>query len=276
MLKNPFKKYRGFIKGSILNVFAFKFEIFGWILQSILSLALLVFLWFAIFKEKGDLNTPINGYTYAQMIYYQIMVLITGLWTSQSSSFDLLTDDIREGNISISLTKPVSYRGRCLSCSIGNSIANFFLFALPLYIIAILICTFALNMPFPAWYNIIFYLICGVLAIVLFDSFDFLLGQLGFITNSLFGIYVIKGTLLSFLSGAMIPFSFFPGWMRDILIYLPFTGLSSTPINIYLGYYTITDSLIKLSISFGWAVVIYFLSIYANHIMIKHAEVAGG
>jgi len=151
MLINHFKKYRVFVKGSILNVFAFKFEIIGWVVQSLLSFALLVFLWFVIYKEAGGLEAEINGFTYGQMIYYQTIVLISGLWTTQSSSFDILTDDIRDGNISISLTRPVSYRGRCLSCSIGTSIANFCLFALPIYLIATILLTFVLNVPLPEW-----------------------------------------------------------------------------------------------------------------------------
>ncbi len=264
------------MKGSILNVFAFKFEIFGWVFQSLLSLALLVFLWFAIYQETGDMNTEINGFTYSEMISYQAIVLISGLWITQSSSFDILTDDIRDGNISISLTRPVSYRGRCLSCSIGTSIANFCLFAVPIYIIATIILTLVLNMPLPQWYNVIFYLIGGIIALVLFDSFDFLLGQLGFLTNSLFGIYVIKMTIFSFLSGSMIPFAFFPDWMQVVLEYLPFSGLSSTPVNIYLGNYTIYETLIKLALSLGWGVVIYTISVLANHAMIKHTEAAGG
>ncbi len=95
--------------------FAFKFEIVGWVVQSLLSLVLLVFLWFAIYEEAGGLDAQINGFTYSQMIYYQTIVLISGLWITQSSSFDILTDDIRDGNIAVSLTRPVSYRGRCLS-----------------------------------------------------------------------------------------------------------------------------------------------------------------
>ena len=256
--------------------FAFKFEIVGWVVQSLLSLVLLVFLWFAIYKEAGGLDAKINGFTYNQMIYYQTIVLISGLWITQSSSFDILTDDIRDGNIAISLTRPVSYRGRCLSCSIGTSIANFCLFALSIYVIASILLTCILHVPFPEWYNIIFYLISGICAFILFDSFDFLLGQFGFLTNSLFGIYIIKMTIFSFLSGAMIPFSFFPSWIQETLNYLPFSGLSSTPLNIYLGNYTIYESLIKLALSLGWTIVIYVISVYANHVMIKHAESAGG
>lgn len=74
----------------------------------------------------------------------------------------------------------------------------------------------------------------------------------------------------------MIPFSFFPGWIQEVLNYLPFSGLSSTPVNIYLGNYAIYETLIKLFLGLGWSIIIYALSVYANHVMIKHAEAVGG
>ncbi len=279
MKRNPFRKltsYRGFFKGSILNVFAFRLEIYGWIAQQICALILMVFLWFAIYSSTGNVTTSINGMTYYQMIYYQAMVIVTTQWTNQSASFDILTDDIREGNVSISLTKPVSYRGRCLSCTLGREVANFVLFALPMFIVISLIFTFGLGMEFPSIWNLLMYLVAGILAIILFDSFDFLLGQFGFVTNSLFGIYIIKNTLIMFLSGGMIPFSFFPESIQPLLNYLPFSGIASTPINIYLGNYSYSESLIKLAISLSWTVGLYVLTVLVNRRMIRHVEVAGG
>jgi TM2 domain-containing membrane protein YozV len=62
MRPNPFRKYHGFIKGSFLNFVAFRTEILGWVLQDIITLFIMVFLWFAIYKESS--NETINGFTY--------------------------------------------------------------------------------------------------------------------------------------------------------------------------------------------------------------------
>lgn len=282
MKPNPFKKYHGFVKGSVLNFMAFRSEIVGWVMQDILTIFVLLFLWLAIFIEKSSqdatlfADTIINDYTYLKMTYYLIMVLITGQWVNNTSSFDIVADDIRDGNVSISLTKPVSYRGRCFASTLGNVLGNLIVFALPLLIAAVLIYTLAFQAPLPHWYNVIFYFIMGFFAIVIMDSFDFLIAQLGFLTNSFFGILIIKSTIVSFLAGGMIPFSFFPSWAQIILEYLPFSVIASAPVNIFLNNYSINQTLIHLALGAGWAVFIYLISVFANHKMIKHCEAVGG
>ena len=37
------------------------------------------------------------------------------------------------------------------------------------------------------------------------------------------------------LSGALVPLSFFPGWLQSVAAVLPFASLASTPGLIYLG-----------------------------------------
>lgn len=273
---NPFKKYHGFLKGSLLNLFAFRFEIIGWALQETLTLFIMFFLWISIYKENGGLDTQINGYDYRTLLYYLTMISVSSAWMGRSASFDILTDDIRDGNIAISLTKPVSYRARCFFTSIGQDIGEFLIFFIVPYLVTLLVFCFGLGCAWPIWYNVIFYLIAGFFAIAINDSFEFLIGQLGFVTNSLFGIYIIKASIFSFLSGATIPYSFFPEWAQNILAYLPFAGLASDPINIYLGVYDIKTTLIRLGVSGAWAVGMYLVSSFANDQMIRHVEVAGG
>jgi ABC-2 type transport system permease protein len=274
MPRNPFKKYHGFIRGSFLNFFAFRGEILGWVLQDVVTLFIMVFLWFAIYKENA--NAAINGFSYPEMMAYLVVASISGQWINNGSTFRSVNKDISEGQISSWLTKPVSYRGKNFACSLGNCLGNFVLFFLPLAIIALLVFTLGLGLPFPEWYNIIFYLVAGFLAIVILDSLDFLIAQLGFLTNSLFGIFIIKEAIFAFLSGRAVPYSFFPAWAQNVMPYLPFAGLSSTPVNLLLGRYSLQESAISLALSFAWAIGLYGLSIYANRKMIKHVVAVGG
>jgi ABC-2 type transport system permease protein len=274
MLRNPFKKYQGFVRGEFLNLFAFRAEIIGWVAQDIVTLFIMVFLWLSIYKENS--NNPINGFTYPEMMAYLVTATLSAQWINNGSTFRAVNNDISEGQISSWLIRPVSYRGKNFACALGDCLGNFVLFFLPLAIVASLIFTFGLGLPFPAWYNIIFYLLSGFLAIVIIDSLDFLIAQLGFLTNSLFGVFIIKGAIFAFLSGSAIPYSFFPSWAQNVMPYLPFAGLSSTPISVLLGRFSLAGSLINIAISLGWASFLYFLSVYANHRMIKHVVAVGG
>jgi ABC-type uncharacterized transport system, permease component len=234
----------------------------------------LVFLWFAIYQQNGDAS--INSFTYPQMISYLIMASLTNQWIGNSDTFSGVSRDITRGDIATSLTRPLSYRGRYYAASFGSLLANFFLFFVPLFVICQFVFVYALGLAWPLWYNVIFYLLAGLLGMTIIDSFDFIIAQLGFKTNSLFGIFIMKLALFSFLSGAAIPFSFFPSWAQPFLPYLPFGGLSSTPLNIFLGRFSPLESLQWLAVSAGWAVVLYSLSLLTNNLMIKHVESVGG
>jgi len=274
MRKNPFRKYRGFFKGEFLNLLAFRFEILIWALQGFLNIGVMVFLWLAIYKENG--GASINGFTYLQMITYLVMSALTSQWVTNGVSFHEVGRDISQGNIAVSLTKPVSYRGKSFFSTLGGMVGNFILFFLPAFLVAEAIFTFGLGLPFPQWSNLLLYLVAGLAGVVISDSFDFLLAQLGFVTNSLFGIMLIKNAIFSFLSGGLIPFTFFPAWAQSFLSYLPFSGLASTPVNILLGRYDLVSSFIYLGVAVGWAIALYLASVFANRQMIKHVESAGG
>lgn len=281
MRTNPFKRYFGFTKGTLLSFLAWRGEIIGWIIQSFLMSFVLIFLWLAIFVEKklpdqSFNDVIINGFTYKEMCFYLIVILITTQWVGNSRSFETVLDDIKDGNISISLTKPISYRSRCYASTIGGMAGNFLLFALPELVIALLVFVFGFNLPWPHWYNIIYYLIIGMAAMTIIDSLDFIIAQTGFLTNSLFGIMVIKDSIISFLAGGMVPYSFFPKWLENTLKYSPFAFTASSPTQILLGYFSPLEGAIQVAIAIGWSIVLYLLSSFANHQMIKHCEAAGG
>jgi ABC-2 type transport system permease protein len=274
MQRNPFKKYRGFIKGAFLNFLAFRGEIFTWVLQDVITTFIMVFLWFAIYKESS--SQIINGFAYPQMIMYLVFIVLSSNWTSNGASFQEVSHDISDGNIANSLTRPVSYRGQKFALTLGYCLGNFLIFSVPLFIIAMLIFSLGLGQPWPQWYNILFYLVAGCSAIVITDSIDFMVAQLGFLTNSLFGIFLIKNSVFAFLAGQTIPYSFFPAWAQPVLEYLPFSGLGSTPVNILIGRYDLLQTAIHLGVSLGWAIFLYIASVVANHLMISHVESAGG
>lgn len=274
MRRNPFRKYRGFLKGSFLNVIAFRNEIIGWVVQDILTVIIMVFMWFAIFKENG--GQTINGFTYPQMSAYLIIASLTANWTVNGSTFMDINDDIANGTIATSLTRPISYRAKNFFTSLGCNIGNFVIFFLPLIIIAYLVLIFGFKLPAPEPLNILFYLVSGFLAIAVLDSFDFIIAQLGFVTNSMFGIFLIKGSIFSFLAGSIIPYAYFPAWAQSFLSYLPFASLGSTPVNTLLGRLSLAQVGISLALSAAWAIALYAFSLYANKKMIRHVISVGG
>lgn len=275
MKANPFRKYRGFVRGSVLNAMAYKINIYGWLFQSVMTLLAGILLWIAIYKENGGVS--INGFTSNEMVAYLLMCQVApAIGMGADVSFNTVSDDVYEGNIAISLTKPVDYRLRSFAMSLGNLVASFVLLFLPLFTAAWLILVFGMGLSCFTWYNFLFFLAASFFSLLINDSFDFMFGELCFYTQGYFGMMVIKDTVFSLLSGALIPFSFFPSWAQAFLPYLPFASLISTPVNIILGRYSLTETLLWLATSLGYAILIFALSFYSNRRMVRRVESAGG
>ena len=283
------RKYRGFIKASFLEVFAFRFDIWSWIVQDILTVICTVFLWLAIYAQQ-DSGVSISGYKEAELIGYMVFISLSLTWSGATNTFRNVGDDIYQGNIANSLTKPIHYRRWQFFNAIGQMLANFTLFFLPMLVVSALFLQliFASNGGLGAifssfsWWNVPFYLIARLLALVITDSLDFIIAQLSFLTKSVFGLMIIKSTIFAFLSGGMIPFSFFPKGVQEALAYLPFASLASTPVNLLLGRYSLTSSVplqnawFVLGLSALYAIALYAASEMACAKMIRHVESAGG
>ena len=76
--------------------------------------------------------------------------------------------------------------------------------------------------------------------------------MVAFFTTYIFGMLMAKEALLSFLTGQLIPLSFFPPLVQRIFDFLPFSSMVYTPVMIYLGKYSPvkTGSLGSITICF--------------------------
>jgi ABC-2 type transport system permease protein len=179
-------------------------------------------------------------------------------------------------------------RDECLGNYIGFSLFT----SLPATIIVFLCVHFIFGISFPFWYNIIYFFISVTLSVLIFDSFNFLFGQIAFFTGALFGVMLIKDTFLQFFSGAMIPLSFLPTGLADTLRILPFSSLMETPVFLLLNMYDTQGilsffgftvqmngaliGLIKIFIQFVWLIVLETLCYSSNRRIIKHVVSVGG
>lgn len=267
-------KYLAFSKGSVLQTFAYKFSIYGWMFSDFLEILCLCLLWIAIFKFAPDAS--INGYTLEKMLAYVIFARIVYQLVGSGECFWILAEDIREGNIAVNLTKPINYRYRLLASDFGSYCACFILLVIPVFTIAMVILYFTIGVPFPNWYNFIFFIISSVASLFLLSNFKLIIGQLAFFTGSLFGIGIMQAAVINFLSGGAIPIAFFPETIQKIFHFLPFTSMLETPTLILLNGYTVQETLIKIAIQIGWLILFNLLSAFTFNKAVKHVTSNGG
>lgn len=274
MKQNRFSKYIAFIKGGLIETFVYKYQILGWILGDFIQVLITVSLWLAVYENSP--NEEINGFTLPMMLSYLIIIKVVSHLVYCSNAFWSVGEDIREGNISIQLVRPLSYRNRILSSDIGSYIANIIITFIPLFIISSTVLYFTLDVPFPSVINVILFLISSFMSFLIFSLFSFLLGQLAFYTGALFGLFILKDELTFFLSGGLIPLSFFPEVIQKIMNFLPFSSILETPTFILTNRYEPTEILIKLAIQLIWVVVFFILSDLSFKRASRRLQTTGG
>ena len=85
----------------------------------------------------------------------------------------------------------------------------------------------------PVLYGWTFLSFC--LALVIYSQINFLLGCLAFHMKNIQGVLRAKMVSMDFLTGVVVPFTFFPDWFQQVVDWLPFQGISYIPVTIYLG-----------------------------------------
>lgn len=273
-----FKRYKAFMKTGILNIFAYKFNIFSWLLVVASSLLCLFFLWAAVFN-----NSPvdvINGFTFKEIVSYTIIVNIFGFTMGGGETQDVITDEIQNGQIAMSLIKPISYRLRFTFSTLGSLLASNLIVGFPLLIVSTIILTVNDFMTLPSLPEfaliIIFFLIAQVIAKLLFDVIDYIFGLIAFYTMASFGLNQIKEVIVNFLSGMLIPIAFFPEWTKEIVNYLPFVGMAQNPTLIYLGRMSVSESLFSILLQIIWLILLEAFAHFFYLKAIKIITIQGG
>src|SRR5437763_11137115 len=102
------EKYTSVFNIGLQNTFVYRWNYFLRALFGLIPLAGTVFLWRAVFKERGG---GLHGYDYGSMIYYYLLtILVSNLVTPTEDEWQIAAD-IRDGQINSFLTKPVNYLG---------------------------------------------------------------------------------------------------------------------------------------------------------------------
>jgi ABC-2 type transport system permease protein len=138
---------------------------------------------------------------------------------------------IRSGDVVSDLSKPVSYFSFWLSRDLGRAAYHILFRWLPT--MAMGLALFRIRLPQdPATWPL--FALSLLLAIVLSFCLRFMINVAGFWTTDVRGISGMFLLFVTFLSGFLVPLEFFPPAFRAIALQLPFAGLISIPVNVFL------------------------------------------
>lgn len=244
--------------------FGFLFAIFG----NIVYLGVAYYLWRSIYQHSETLR----GLTFNQAFLY--VALGSSIFILLKTYADwIIHNEIREGTITVYLTKPVDYQVYSLFANFGSVLMNLTSITIP----TILVLIFVFKVKIAVGAGLALFPVSLVLAFIVSFSIDYFVGLLGFYSESVWGLSITKEIFVSVLSGALIPLQFFPETIQRVLFWLPFQAIYHTPIMMVtradLGSGTFIP---MLMIQLMWAAVLFVLARLFYNQAIKVLRIAGG
>lgn len=267
------KTYAPFTRAGILEAVAYRANFISFCLGEILYCFIMYFVWKAVFESSK--SPQFMGFTMTNMVVYLFMIYLTQFLSYSDSSYPV-GEDIVEGSIAMRVIKPISYGISLLFAELGNKIINIAIMFVPV-ILGVEIYRYAVtgSVQFSV-VNFLMYTLSLVFAYIISFYFNLCFGYTAFFLKNLWGSNLLKGVIVSFLSGAIIPLAFMPETVMNVLKLLPFASLSYTPVMFYMGMYKGLDILYYFGIQIFWVIFMWAFAKLVWRIAIRHVTVQGG
>ena len=260
--------YLALIRGSLTIGLVYRFGFIFTVIGNALYMSVAYFLWRSIYGS----NTTLNGMTFNETFLY--IALGSTIFILLKTYTDwLISNEIRDGSISIFLTKPIDYPMYALAMGTGFMLTNLIGVVIPTFILVV----FVFKIPIVLGPGLLFVPFSLLLAFVISYFFDCITGLLTFYTESIWGISATKETVISVFAGALVPLQFFPEAMQKILYFLPFQAIYHTPLMFITRPNQDWGTLLSMfGVQIFWVLVLFVCSRVVYNQSVKVLRVAGG
>jgi ABC-2 type transport system permease protein len=228
------------------------------LIVQIFSLMILAFFWRAVYRE----TTSINGLNVDQTLSYMLLTqMIMPLMNSNWASY--FGWRVTDGSIAIELLRPIDFQAVCYIQNIAELVFSILL-KLPCLLIAWLFLGLHLPSSPSVWLGFLLTLLLGN-AVLFFTDWSILC--LSFYTSESWGLLMLRGAIVFFFSGLLVPLDLMPDWLRSWLVVLPFSQAVYAPVSLLSGIKPINELLPIITMQLGWLVA---MAVCARFVF-KHA-----
>lgn len=245
----------------------YKSNLYLFTINRIVEIVVYIFVWQAIYNQTGNAG----GYSISQMVTYYILVFSIISFTTWGVNEDM-AHSIRNGQINKELLNPLSYFQYYFGVDLGE-----LGFASVVGLATFIICSLFWGVTFPtSILNFLLFIIIILLGIPITFFLQMIVGTVGFYSNSIWGMQILRKAVISIFSGIIAPITLFPQWFQTMANILPFKDLVYTPINIWLGNITMQEILFVIIKQIIWGIILYIVSkLFFNH-AVKNITINGG
>jgi ABC-2 type transport system permease protein len=262
--------YLEFAKKSFQLQLQYRIANYSGFIVNIFFFLVRAYVFMALYEHRGN----VAGYDLVDAITFtgitQAIIMVIGIFGRSAGE---IGGAVRSGQVATDLMKPIDYQLFALSNQLGQSTYYLFFRGLPIF--AVMALFFPWKYP-HSWLALSLFFLSLFFATIIIFSFSFMIGLSAFWLLDISGIrQLVTGTGM-FLSGFLIPISFFPDAFGRICEWLPFIGQSYVPVAIYLGKYTGLKMINMLARQIIWAVILLSLGRLFMSFSIRKLIIQGG
>jgi ABC-2 type transport system permease protein len=221
----------------------------------------------AVFRHR----THVGSYDAADTVTY-VWLAQALIMTVYIFGWQELALRIRDGSIATDLSRPLDPQRYWLAFDLGRAPYHLlFRGALPFAVGALVF-----RLHYPSLLDAFAFVLSLALAVVVSLGFRFLYNAAAFWLLDIRGVMTVAITINLFLSGMVMPLSFFPHWLRSLAHALPFAAILQTPVDIWLGKHQGANLAGVVALQLLWAVVLLGLGRIALRGGSRRLVVQGG
>ncbi|MFZ2538373.1 MAG: ABC-2 family transporter protein [Oscillospiraceae bacterium] len=223
------KKYLEIAKISFKTQITWRFDVIMNVLFTVSKILFAYILWGAIFGK----NETVAGFTFPMMLsYYIISSFVSQIEMSDGVSHEI-GDRIKGGTFSKYMVVPVNTQGYFIAQTFG-SMAFYLIFNL----LATIVWVFVFGIDFIVVNNIAtVFTAVGmiVLGLLFMIQLNYFLGILAFKFQDIGLFLMIKGNIVAFITGTLVPLSFLPQGVVSAMRFFPFYYVTYLPSMLLIG-----------------------------------------
>ena len=267
------KKYLHVLGIGIQNNLTYRFNFLARTLFGLIPLIAILYMWKTIFAGKGP-GSVVGSYSLAEMISYYLLVTIVDALTAVNEDDWQIAADIKDGNISQFLLKPINYLLYRLFLFLSGRLTYIAVAAIPLTLFILYLRQYFV-LP-PDGFTLSLFVLSITLTALLQFFISYALAMLAFWVLEVSTFIFIVFAFEYLASGHLFPLDILPPALQQAMFFTPFPYQLYFPISVYLGKISGNALLHGFLMQTAWVLASYALARFAWARGIKKYSAVGG
>jgi ABC-2 type transport system permease protein len=200
-----------------------------WIMTDLVTAVTMPLVWATASAAMG--GGTIQGFTTGDFVLYYLCMLLLGSFITSHIMWELATE-IREGNFSIVLVRPISFFQYTFFRNLSWRIIRTFLFA-PLFVALLFgyrhhLAGAEVYLGWEFWASFF-------MGHLVSFTFVVMMSMIALFVQEAYSVFELYYVPLMFLSGQLFPVALLPDWARSLALLFPFYYTTGAPTEILIG-----------------------------------------